>query len=55
MNGHEILLWDHTLLVQRRYGRWTWTVEFPDGSSIEGWTFSKRGAYRACFHAVPRG
>ncbi len=55
MTGHEVFLYGHTLLVQRRYGRWTWTVEFPDGSSIEGWTFSKRGAYRACFHAVPRG
>ncbi len=44
----------HTLLVARRYGRWIWAVEFPDGSSIEGWTFSKRGAYRAAFNVVPR-
>jgi hypothetical protein len=44
----------HTLLVQRRYARWCWSVEFPDGSEICGWTFSKRGAYRAAFNVVPR-
>jgi hypothetical protein len=40
------------LLVQRRLGVWQWSVEFADGTSVEGWTFSKRGAYRACFAAV---
>jgi hypothetical protein len=42
----------HTLLVQRRLGVWQWSVEVADGTSVEGWTFSKRGAYRACFAAV---
>ncbi len=50
----EVYLWGHTLLVQRRYARWIWSVEFPDGSEICGWTFSKRGAYRAAFNMVPR-
>ena len=48
------LLSGHTLLVQRRLTRWCWSVEYPDGSTIYGWTFSKRGAYRAAFHLVPR-
>ncbi len=50
-----VYLWGHTLLVQRRLFRWCWTVEYADGSSIEGWTFSKRAAYRVAFHMVPRG
>ncbi len=50
----EVYYNEHTLLVQRRLGHWIWTVEFPDGSEIVGWTFSKRGAYRAAFNVVPR-
>jgi hypothetical protein len=50
--NRPVYLWGNTLLVQRRLGVWVWTVEFADGSTVEGWTFSKRGAYRACFAAV---
>ncbi len=54
MNGHPVFYKEYTLLVQRGLLRWWWTVEFPDGSSIEGWTFGKRAAYRAAFNMVPR-
>jgi hypothetical protein len=50
--NRPVYLWGNTLLVQRRLGVWVWTVEFADGSTVEGWTFSKRGAYRACFRVV---
>ena len=49
----EVWFMGHTILVRRTWWRWCWSVEYPDGSSIEGWTFGKRAAYRAVFNMVP--
>lgn len=45
--------YDHLWVVDRDDDRWCWSVEYPDGSEVCGWTFRKQAAYRAAFNMVP--